>query len=320
MNATPQTAGRAAPGLPRPPVTPPPGPHRTTPIPASTPAYQADGATLLTGDCLQVLHTLPDATADATITDPPYNVGVDYGPTVAAAGGDRRPDGEYVEWLAARLAEAARVTVPGGPIVWSCGVTNVWRVAEVCERAGLTPRRLLGWHRRDYAGDRFLQGPAMSWEPIVWATRPDVTPVWHRQAFGAAGRDLLTIPTARDPLACEHPAPKPPPVAVWLVGMFVPAEGTVLDPFAGTGTVLRAAIDQGRYAVGVELEPRWASVAVRRLAQRSLHAPPEHAAHERNTALAVAHARNTAATPALPGLHRRTDAPPATGAPSATRS
>lgn len=68
----------------------------------------------------------------------------------------------------------------------------------------------------------------------------------------------------------QHPNEKPLPVMHRLVdGMSLPDQ-VVLDPFAGSGTTLRAAKDLGRRAVGVEIEERWCEVAVRRLAQEVL--------------------------------------------------
>lgn len=59
----------------------------------------------------------------------------------------------------------------------------------------------------------------------------------------------------------EHPTVKPVDLMQWLVRL-VAAEGqVVLDPFAGTGTTLEAAQEEGRGFVGVEQDSRWARAA-----------------------------------------------------------
>ena len=52
-----------------------------------------------------------------------------------------------------------------------------------------------------------------------------------------------------------------------LVRQFSAPGELVLDPFAGTGTTLRAAKDEGRKSIGVELEERYCEIAARRLTQ-----------------------------------------------------
>ena len=49
-------------------------------------------------------------------------------------------------------------------------------------------------------------------------------------------------------------------------------EGLILDPFLGSGTTLRVALDMGRPAIGIEREERWVREAILRCSQQSLFA------------------------------------------------
>jgi site-specific DNA-methyltransferase (adenine-specific) len=64
----------------------------------------------------------------------------------------------------------------------------------------------------------------------------------------------------------QHPAPFPLELASRLVRMFSFVHDTVLDPFAGTGTTLIAAVSCQRNAVGVEIDPEYLKLARKRVA------------------------------------------------------
>lgn len=67
-----------------------------------------------------------------------------------------------------------------------------------------------------------------------------------------------------------HPASRNEDHAKWLVSKWVSPGESVIDPFMGAGTTLRAAKDLGRRAIGIEIEERWCEVAAKRLAQEVL--------------------------------------------------
>lgn len=64
----------------------------------------------------------------------------------------------------------------------------------------------------------------------------------------------------------HHPTVKPLKLMRYLVRLVTPPGGTVLDPFAGSGTTLIAAKEEGFRYIGIELEPEYVEIAEARLA------------------------------------------------------
>jgi site-specific DNA-methyltransferase (adenine-specific) len=70
-----------------------------------------------------------------------------------------------------------------------------------------------------------------------------------------------------------HPTVKPVALMRWLVRLVCPPGGTVLDPFAGSGSTALAAMKEGRRCVGIERHPPYAEIARKRV--RDVMAPTE---------------------------------------------
>jgi DNA modification methylase len=89
--------------------------------------------TLHLGDCLEVLRTLPDASVDAVVTDPPYGL--------AFMGKKWDYDVPSVEvW-----AECLRVLKPGGHLLAFAGTRTQHRMAVRIEDAGFEIRDMIAW-------------------------------------------------------------------------------------------------------------------------------------------------------------------------------
>lgn len=101
------------------------------------PAY-----TLLLGKSEEVLPTLPDATADAVISDPPSGIGWKGAAWDSDKGGRER----WIAWLTPIMAEARRVAKPGAyALIWALPRTSHWTATAV-EDAGWTLQDIITHH------------------------------------------------------------------------------------------------------------------------------------------------------------------------------
>jgi DNA modification methylase len=77
--------------------------------------------------------------------------------------------------------------------------------------------------------------------------------------------DVWRVPQGSNP---DHPAPFP--LSLPAAAIETTSPSLVLDPFAGSGTTLRAAKDAGVRSVGVEISERYCELAAKRLTQDTL--------------------------------------------------
>lgn len=88
-----------------------------------------------------------------------------------------------------------------------------------------------------------------------------------REDSGSAARFFYCAKaSSKDRAGSDHPTVKPLALMRYLVKLITPPGGMVLDPFAGTGTTLQAALEQGFSAIGIERDAEYVVDIRRRLA------------------------------------------------------
>lgn len=216
---------------------------------------------LLCGDATKpddVARLVGGTPVDLLLTDPPYNVAYE-GKTAAAltiANDDMDPEA-YRAFLTAALAASARHLKPGGAFyVWHADTAGL-DVRLSCAGAGLRVRQCLVWVKSVLVMGR--QDYHWKHEPVLYGWVEGAAHTW------LSDRAQTTVLEFDKPARnADHPTTKPVDLFAYLIGNSCPKGGTVLDPFAGSGTALVAAEQTGRTACLMELDPRYVDVIVSR--------------------------------------------------------
>lgn len=210
-------------------------------------AAEAPRNRVLQGDCIPIMATLPPASVDFILTDPPYLC------RYRSRDGQRVANDDNGRWLKPAAAGMHRVLKPGGLCVSFYGWHHADRFLEAWRAAGLRPVGHLVFAKRYASSVRFVRH-------------------CHEQAYVLAKGDAVPPPMPpADVLGWRytgnrlHPTEKPVDVLTPLVAAFCPAGGLVLDPFCGSGSTLAAAWLTGRAFLGIELEHRHVLTARQRL-------------------------------------------------------
>lgn len=238
-----------------------------------TPYYQDDACTIYHGDCREIIPQL--GTVDHVITDPPYGAHVhakqwigaaltaDAKPRVATAHKELGFECLSDEMQSFVVSEFARIAQRW--IAVFCDIEGLHGWKSAMQNVGLDYVRACIWDKVDsapqFTGDR----PANSAELIVLA-HPKGKKSWN----GGGRRNVFRFAVNGVSGAKPHPSTKPVALMTELVSLFTNEGDTILDPFMGSGTTLRAAKDLGRKAIGIELEEKYCEIAANRLRQEVL--------------------------------------------------
>jgi DNA modification methylase len=222
--------------------------------------------TILQGDCLDVLPTLPAGSCDLAYLDPPFNTG-DRQSTSQASYEDSWPNIDaYLDYMRPRIAATIALLNPSGSILLHCD----WRA---CHHFRLMLDQILG-------AERFINHLIWSYglggsSPRRFARKhddillygksddyyfdPPMIPATSRRMHGQMKKatDVIEIPSINN-MASErvgYPTQKPLALLELLIGACCPPGGLVIDPFCGSGTTLAAAARLGRRFIGIDLNP-----------------------------------------------------------------
>lgn len=191
---------------------------------------------VLHGDCIQVMRTMPSASVDLVVTDPPYLV--NYKPR----DGRRCAGDADNSWLQPSFCEMFRVLKPNSLVATFYGWPWIDQFMVAWRKAGFRPVSHLTWTKEHSSRSGYTEG--------------------HHEVgyLLAKGKPVMPMKPVSDVLPWKytgnslHPNQKPVCALTPLIEAFSQLGGIVLDPFAGSGTTGEASRLLGRRFILIEKE------------------------------------------------------------------
>lgn len=244
---------------------------------------------ILTGDCVDVMRSLPDASVDAVFADSPYNLQLGtktlYRPedqTAARAVRDSwdsfSSNKEYDDFTRAWLTECKRILKPDGAM-WVIGsYHNIFRLGAILQDLGFWILNDIVWVKTNpmpnFRGTRFTNAH----ETLIWATpRKTGKYTFNYETMKKlnGGKQMrsdwdLNICLGEERLKDKdgkslHNTQKPLDLLRRVILASTKTGDIILDPFMGSGTTAVAAKELNRQFIGIEREETYVQAALKRL-------------------------------------------------------
>lgn len=225
------------------------------------PYYADEYVTLYHGDCRDFLANIR---ADVCVTDPPYGIGLvkktsDYRDSAHFDNGESLRASVLYQDDPVAVRTLIRETMPlvlaaADRAMIFCGPSMLWAYPE--PRAIGCVFTLAGAGRSPWG--------FQCMHPVLYYGKDPYL------VDGKGGRPNSHKDDQPNREQYDHPCPKPLSWMTWAVARSSREGETVLDPFAGTGTTLRAAKNLNRKAIGIEREERYCEIIASRMAQNVL--------------------------------------------------
>lgn len=235
---------------------------------------------LILGDTLKVLPRLITK-VDAVIVDPPYNT-ANKNTKILKGRKDRSSDfgawdyysdDEYLlftnEWI--KLIKE-KLKDHGNLLVFS-KLEYVSDIRRIYEKEGFKHHGTIIWHKTNPPPQIRKKGFLSSCEAILWATKGfsnDKISYVFNFSTQKEMHNFIETPICMGKERLQHPTQKPKKVLSHLVKIFTKEGDSILDCFAGTGTLAEAADELKRSSINIEKDSQYFNLMMNRLKNKNI--------------------------------------------------
>jgi DNA modification methylase len=263
---------------------------------------------IITGNCTQVLKTLPEKSVDLVFADPPYNLQLEkelWRPNATKVNGvndgwDSFSSFESYDRFTQDWLEGCRHVLRDTGTIWVIGTYhNIFRVGRILQDLGYWILNDIVWIKNNpmpnFHGVRFTNAH----ETIIWAQKNkgnrytfnyQILKSMNQQGEQEVGLQMrsdwrLPLCTGKERLKINgekaHPTQKPEALLERVIIASTNPGDVILDPFFGSGTTGAVAKKLGRHWVGIETDKKYVSIAQDRIDRVKVIPQPEEIIEEK---------------------------------------
>ncbi len=221
---------------------------------------------IIHGDCLEIMKDIPDGSIDMVFTDPPYkltsggrvksllrnNNGENPFTTTGECFSNKTP--EFKAWIPLLypiVKESAYVFIMTND-------RNMREIWDECEKAGFVFCELLVLNKGHGVPSSYF---FKSCEFILMFRKGAYKKF---EKFGCKSVIDAKMPKGRGKI---HPTEKPAEAIMPIIESCSKGKDVIFDPFAGSGSTAIAALNTGRFFIGIEKEEKYVEIARKRIAE-----------------------------------------------------
>lgn len=198
------------------------------------------------GDAIEELSKLPDKSVRLIVTDPPYNLNKDYGNNQ-----DKLEFEEYLDFSRAWLTEAKRVLTDDGTLYVFMGMRYISYVYSILEQElGMYFNSWITWYYTQGIGK--TKGLSPRHDDILMFTKHGNVCEFSHMHYCNKNRK-------------KHPTQKPEGLYERMILTSSNEGDLVIDPFVGSGTLLRVCQQTNRRGIGIDINPDYIEMTKERL-------------------------------------------------------
>ena len=233
------------------------------------------GIKIICGDAISEMKKMPDKSINLVVTDPPYNLNKDYGTSH-----DSLNFNEYLDFTRRWLREAERILTDDGSIYIFMGMRYISYVYAILENElNFSFNSWITWYYTQGIGK--TKGFSPRHDDILLFNKNHkkftfnldeirVPQKYYRSVNNMRGANPGNVWEFSHMHYCNknrmaHPTQKPEGLYERMILASSNKGDTVLDPFMGSGTLLRVCQQTGRIGIGIDINPDYITIAQERL-------------------------------------------------------